>query len=121
MRELPPLQRPPRRRTAWPSAKPATARLAVLAPSDSKITYDARPKSPGRRGSPAAGAAPSRFVFVDLGHRDLRRAVGRPVTAVLVASAVGVVALILVIDGCGLAGQPVDDVHCCLLSRRLQR
>src|SRR5215813_9174039 len=87
--------------------------------ADSKIIYYARPKSPGRSVLPAAGAAPTRFVLVNLGHRDLRRTVARPLARVLVAGAVGVVALILVIDGFGLAGRPLVEVHRCLLSRRL--
>src|SRR5215469_11229120 len=57
----------------------------------------------GEQRVPAAGEPPANFVCVDLGHCDLGRAVARPVTGVLVAGAVRVVALILVVDSCCLA------------------
>src|SRR6516165_8713676 len=61
--------------------------------------------------SPAGGVAPSRFVLIDLGHRDLRRAVARPVTDVSMARAVGVVALILHASGRRFPRQLLEEGH----------
>src|SRR5215468_769746 len=73
--------------------------------------YRARPKPPGRSGSPATWVAPSRFVLVDLGHGDLRCAVARPHADVTVAGAVGVVALVLHASGRGLPRQLLEEGH----------
>jgi 3-deoxy-D-arabino-heptulosonate 7-phosphate (DAHP) synthase len=43
--------------------------------------------------------AQSSFVLVDLSHRDLRRAITRPVAGVALAGAVGVVASVLHASG----------------------